>query len=63
VPMNNGDLESKGILSSIINAEGTMESFKALLSKALPDVQVLEPTPGLPLEVPVRLGQGSLASI
>nr|ABK22966.1 unknown [Picea sitchensis] len=63
VPMNNGDLESKGILSSILYTDGTMESFKALLSKALLDVQVLEPTPGLPLEVPIRSGQGSLASI
>lgn len=63
VPMNNGDLESKGILSSILYTDGTMESFKALLSKASLDVQVLEPTPGLPLEVPIRSGQGSLASI
>lgn len=63
VPMNNGDLESKGILSSILYSDGTMESFKALLSKASLDVQVLEPSPGLPLEVPIRLGQGSLASI
>ncbi|KAJ6852119.1 uncharacterized protein M6B38_256635 [Iris pallida] len=28
VPMKNGDLDSKGMLSSIISAEGTVESFK-----------------------------------
>ncbi|KAJ7943199.1 Metallo-hydrolase/oxidoreductase superfamily protein [Quillaja saponaria] len=51
VPMKNGDLESKGLLSSIIESEGTIESFKELLSKELPDARVLEPTPGLPLEI------------
>ncbi|GLT34493.1 hypothetical protein SLA2020_090030 [Shorea laevis] len=52
VPMKNGDLDSKGILATIIEAEGTVESFKELLSKELPDAQVLEPTPGVPLEIP-----------
>lgn len=28
VPMKNGDLDSKGFLASIIQAEGTIESFK-----------------------------------
>ncbi|KAF5201629.1 Metallo-hydrolase/oxidoreductase superfamily protein [Thalictrum thalictroides] len=51
VPMRNGELESKGLLSSIIRAEGTMGSFKELLSKEIPDAQVLEPTPGVPLEI------------
>ncbi|KAM3739250.1 hypothetical protein ACB098_08G010700 [Castanea mollissima] len=51
VPMKNGDLNSKGLLASIIQAEGTIESFKELLSKEIPDAQVLEPTPGIPLEV------------
>ncbi|KAF3431810.1 hypothetical protein FNV43_RR26546 [Rhamnella rubrinervis] len=51
VPMKNGDLESKGLLAGIIQAEGTIESFKELLSKELPDAQVLEPTPGVPLEI------------
>ncbi|KAG6671429.1 hypothetical protein I3843_16G003400 [Carya illinoinensis] len=52
VPMKNGDLDSKGLLSSIIQVEGTIESFKVLLSKELPDAQVLEPTPGVPLQIP-----------
>ncbi|XP_021754545.1 uncharacterized protein LOC110719868 isoform X1 [Chenopodium quinoa] len=52
VPMKNGDLESKGLLSSLIQSEGTMGSFKELLSKELPDAKVLEPTPGVPLEIP-----------
>ncbi|KAK9276233.1 hypothetical protein L1049_005764 [Liquidambar formosana] len=51
VPMKNGDLDSKGLLASIIQAEGTIESFKELLSKELQDAQILEPTPGVPLEI------------
>ncbi|KAJ4710565.1 Metallo-hydrolase/oxidoreductase superfamily protein [Melia azedarach] len=51
VPMKNGDLDSKGFLASVIESEGTIESFKGLLSKELPDAQVLEPTPGVPLEI------------
>ncbi|XP_027361460.1 uncharacterized protein LOC113869365 [Abrus precatorius] len=51
VPMRNGDLDSKGLLASIICAEGTVESFKELLSKELPDAKVLEPTPGVPVEI------------
>ncbi|KAL9275339.1 hypothetical protein AKJ16_DCAP23529 [Drosera capensis] len=52
VPMKNGDLDAKGLLASIVRAEGTLESFKELLSKNLPNAQVLEPIPGVPLEVP-----------
>ncbi|XP_030552284.1 uncharacterized protein LOC115756587 isoform X2 [Rhodamnia argentea] len=51
VPMKNGDLDGKGFLASIIQAEGTIESFKELLSKEIPDAQVLQPTPGVPLEI------------
>ncbi|KAJ9163373.1 hypothetical protein P3X46_023049 [Hevea brasiliensis] len=46
VPMKNGDLDSKGFLASIVHTEGT-----ELLEKELPDAQVLEPTPGVTLEV------------
>ncbi|XP_039042290.1 uncharacterized protein LOC120181173 [Hibiscus syriacus] len=52
VPMKNGDLDSKGFLASIVRSEGTIESFKELLSKELPDAKVLEPTPGEPLQIP-----------
>ncbi|KAF3785321.1 hypothetical protein EJ110_NYTH28295 [Nymphaea thermarum] len=52
VPMNNGDLEAKGILSTILRSEGTVDSFKKLLSRELPGAQVLEPIPGVPLEIP-----------
>ncbi|XVF03440.1 hypothetical protein REPUB_Repub04eG0261700 [Reevesia pubescens] len=48
VPMKNGDL----VLASIIQVDGTVESFKELLSKELPDAQALEPTPGVPLQIP-----------
>ncbi|GAB4840260.1 hypothetical protein Ancab_021025 [Ancistrocladus abbreviatus] len=51
VPMKNGDLDSKGLLASIIQAEGTVESFKELLLKEQPDAQIREPTPGVPLEI------------
>ncbi|KAI3467130.1 hypothetical protein Pfo_023793 [Paulownia fortunei] len=51
VPMKNGDLDSKGLLSSLIQVEGTIKSFKELLLKELPDAKVLEPTPGVPLDV------------
>ncbi|XP_044488800.1 uncharacterized protein LOC123213429 [Mangifera indica] len=51
VPMKNGDLDSKGFLASILQTEGTVESFKELLSRELPDTKVLEPTPGVPLEI------------
>lgn len=53
VPMKNGDLDSKGLLASIVRGEGTIESFKELLSKELPGTQVLEPVPGAPLEIPL----------
>ncbi|XP_019456560.1 PREDICTED: uncharacterized protein LOC109357221 isoform X2 [Lupinus angustifolius] len=51
VPMRNGDLDGKGILASIIQSEGTIESFKELLSKELPDAKVVDPTPGIPVEI------------
>ncbi|EEF33267.1 uncharacterized protein LOC8260404 [Ricinus communis] len=51
VPMKNGDLDAKGLLASIIRSEGTIESFKELLAKELPDSRVLEPTPGVPLQI------------
>lgn len=53
VPMKNGDLDSKGFLASIVQSEGTMESFKQLLLKELPDAKVLEPTPGEPLDISI----------
>ncbi|WCJ24581.1 Metallo-hydrolase/oxidoreductase superfamily protein [Euphorbia peplus] len=53
VPMQNGDLDSKGLLASIVQGEGTMASFKELLAKEVPDAEVLEPTPGQPLQVSV----------
>lgn len=28
VPMKNGDLDSKGLLASLVSGEGTVESFK-----------------------------------
>lgn len=51
VPMRNGDLDSKGLLASILRSEGTTESFKDILAKELPDAKVLEPTPGVPLDI------------
>ncbi|GER35948.1 metallo-beta-lactamase domain-containing protein [Striga asiatica] len=51
VPMKNGDLDSKGLLSLLVQTEGTMESFKEILLKELKDVKVIEPTPGVPLYI------------
>ncbi|KAK7407572.1 hypothetical protein VNO78_09525 [Psophocarpus tetragonolobus] len=51
VPMQNGDLDSKGLLASLVSGEGTIESFKELLSKELPYAKVIEPTPGVPVEI------------
>lgn len=31
VPMKNGDLDSKGILASIVKSDGTIESFKVYI--------------------------------
>ncbi|CAM6030460.1 unnamed protein product [Sphagnum balticum] len=52
VIMKNGDLESRGVLSWIVVEKGTVQSFKSLLHKSLPDVEVLEPEPGVPLQIP-----------
>lgn len=57
VPMNNGDMDSKGFLASLVSAEGTIGSFKELLSKELPEAVVLEPTPGVPLNISPPLYQ------
>lgn len=51
VPMRNGELDGKGFLASIIQSEGTIGSFKELLKNELPDAIVLEPTPGIPLDI------------
>lgn len=51
VAMKNGDLDSKGPLASIIESEGTIESFKELLSKELPHAKVVEPIPGVAVEI------------
>jgi L-ascorbate metabolism protein UlaG (beta-lactamase superfamily) len=53
VTLKNGDLESQGVLSWIVVEKGTVQSFKSLLYKSLPDVEVLEPEPGVPLQVPI----------
>ncbi|RYR56517.1 hypothetical protein Ahy_A05g022220 [Arachis hypogaea] len=51
VPMKNGDLDSKGVLASLVQSEGTIESFKDLLSRELPDAKFIEPAIGVPLEI------------
>ncbi|KAJ0669477.1 putative ribonuclease Z/Hydroxyacylglutathione hydrolase [Helianthus annuus] len=52
VPLKNGDLDSKGVLAKLVTSDGTVESFKALLSKELPDAKTLDPIPGVPLYIP-----------
>ncbi|RCV19733.1 hypothetical protein SETIT_3G408900v2 [Setaria italica] len=52
VPMSNGDVDAGGLLAAVISKQGTTQSFEAKLSAALPgQVQVLQPTPGVPLQL------------
>ncbi|EFJ36420.1 hypothetical protein SELMODRAFT_141274 [Selaginella moellendorffii] len=51
VPMNNGDLDAKGILAKLLVEVGTVESFKTSLKEVAPRTQVVEPTPGIPLHL------------
>lgn len=46
VPMKNGDLDSRGFLSSIIQVEGTIESFKVCILLLNVEEQM---TPGIVL--------------
>ena len=55
VPMSNGDVDAGGLLATVLTKQGTTQSFQALLSEALPQVQVLDPTPGVPLQVQLQL--------
>ncbi|CAM0147136.1 unnamed protein product [Urochloa decumbens] len=51
VPMSNGDVDAGGLLAAAISKQGTTSSFQDMLSEALPRVQVLQPTPGVPLQL------------
>ncbi|KAL5206802.1 hypothetical protein ABZP36_035011 [Zizania latifolia] len=51
VPMSNGDVDAKGLLTAVLSNQGTAEAFKAMLAEALPEAQVLDPTPGVPLHL------------
>lgn len=53
VTMKNGELNTTGILSKIVQTEGTTDSFEELLQRKLPNVKVLRPTAGVPLTIPV----------
>jgi len=55
VPMSNGDVDAGGLLAAVLSKQGTTQSFEALLSEALPQVQVLHPTPGVPLQLQLQL--------
>ncbi|KAJ1266710.1 hypothetical protein BS78_08G173100 [Paspalum vaginatum] len=51
VPMSNGEVDAGGLLAAVLSKQGTTQSFEAMLSEALPQVQVLDPTPGEPLQL------------
>ncbi|XP_006664796.1 uncharacterized protein LOC102710366 [Oryza brachyantha] len=51
VPMCNGDVDAKGLLTGVLATQGTVDAFKAMLAEALPEAQVLDPTPGVPLHL------------
>ncbi|PUZ68116.1 hypothetical protein GQ55_3G489800 [Panicum hallii var. hallii] len=55
VPMSNGDVDAGGLLAAVLSKQGTTQSFEALLSEALPQVQVVDPTPGVPLQLELDL--------
>jgi L-ascorbate metabolism protein UlaG (beta-lactamase superfamily) len=58
VPMSNGDVDAGGLLAAVISKQGTTESFEAKLTAALPgQVQVLQPTPGVPLQLQLLQNQ------
>ncbi|XP_044454407.1 uncharacterized protein [Triticum aestivum] len=49
VPMSNGECDAKGLLTAVISTQGTTQTFKDLLADALPQTQVVQPTPSVPL--------------
>lgn len=51
VPMSNGDVDAKGLLTAVVATEGTVEAFKDMLADTLPEAQLLHPTPGVPLHI------------
>ncbi|CEM38552.1 unnamed protein product [Vitrella brassicaformis CCMP3155] len=54
-PMNNGELEAKGILTSLIKSEGGVEPFKALLAADHPNRYiVMDIQPGQPADIPIK---------
>ncbi|CAM0946791.1 unnamed protein product [Alopecurus aequalis] len=62
VPMSNGDFDAKGLLTAVLTTQGTIEAFKALLREALPQVQVVEPTAGVPLQIDLQLNHNTSSS-
>ncbi|CAN6330112.1 unnamed protein product [Urochloa humidicola] len=58
VPMSNGDVDAGGLLGPLISKQGTTSSFQAMLSEALPEVQVVVPTPGVPLQLQLDINEG-----
>ncbi|KAF0914460.1 hypothetical protein E2562_028943 [Oryza meyeriana var. granulata] len=55
VPMSNGDVDAKGLLTAVLATQGTVDAFKAMLAEALPEAQLLDPTPGVPLHLDLDL--------
>jgi hypothetical protein len=49
VPMSNGDVDASGFLPTVLANQGTTQSFKDMLSEALPEV--LDAAPGVPLQL------------
>ncbi|KAL6623573.1 hypothetical protein ACP70R_033452 [Stipagrostis hirtigluma subsp. patula] len=51
VPMSNADMDATGLLTAVLSTSGTTQSFKAMMSEELPEVQVLDTMPGVPLRL------------
>eukprot|EP00897_Mesotaenium_endlicherianum_P008112 jgi/Mesen1/7329/ME000376S06486 len=52
VPMANGELDAKGLLSMIVSTKGSNSDFEKILKKELPDAQFLPCKAGEPLTIP-----------
>jgi L-ascorbate metabolism protein UlaG (beta-lactamase superfamily) len=62
VPMSNGDVDASGLVATVLATQGTTQSFKAMLSEALPEAQVLDAAPGVPLQLRLDLHQPAAAT-
>ncbi|MDC0833926.1 hypothetical protein CKA32_001708 [Geitlerinema sp. FC II] len=54
-----GDVDFEGLLVSALRAVGTLESFRALLEQHHLETEVIDPTPGVPVELSFPAVEGT----